>query len=69
MERGDRVTGGRHRKVWTTRKAGEEHTYLELRKIVQEAWDRLDPELFREVIESMPARCQAVIDVEGRHTK
>ncbi len=37
---------------------------------VQEAWDEVvTPGLLQELIESMPARMQAVIDANGKFTK
>jgi hypothetical protein len=48
---------------------GRQPTYEQLRGIVQEAWDLISVEYLRELIESMPARCQAVIDADGGHTK
>ena len=44
-------------------------TYDMLRKIVQEAWDAITETFLRELVETMPARCQAVIDAQGGHTK
>jgi hypothetical protein len=49
--------------------AGKQPTYDQLRVIVREAWDLITVEFLRELIESMPARCQAVIDAKGGHTK
>lgn len=37
--------------------------------IVEEEWDKVDKEYFRTLFERMPARCQAVIDADGWHTK
>jgi transposase len=48
---------------------GRQRTYDELRRIVNEAWDSITPEDFREVIGTMRDRCQAVIDAQGGHTK
>ncbi|KAF6816267.1 hypothetical protein CSOJ01_03116 [Colletotrichum sojae] len=36
---------------------------------VKEAWDRLPDDLCLRLLDSMPQRCQAVIDVNGGHTK
>jgi transposase len=49
--------------------AGKQRTYNQLREIVREAWESITTEDLRELIESMRARCQAVIDAEGGHTK
>jgi len=43
-------------------------SYPRLRSIIQEAWEAVPNERIRELIESMPARCQAVIDANGGHT-
>ena len=43
--------------------------YPQLRRQVNEAWEAIGEDLLNELIESMPARCQAVIDAEGGHTK
>jgi hypothetical protein len=42
--------------------------YDQLRAAVQDAWDKVRESEFRELIESMPARCQAVIDANGLFT-
>lgn len=47
----------------------EKPSYPQLRRWVQEAWDALPEEYLEELICSMPARCQAVIDANGMHTK
>ena len=44
-------------------------TDAEVRQYIQEEWDRMDLEDFKKYIESMPERCQAVIDADGEHTK
>jgi hypothetical protein len=49
--------------------ASKQRTYNQLQEIVREAWESITTEDLRELIESMPARCQAVIDAEGGHTK
>ena len=43
----------------------EQMTYAQLRIAVKEAWDSITPEQLKELIESMHARCQAVIDANG----
>lgn len=48
---------------------GKQYTYDRLRVIVQEAWDRISEEYLQWLIDSMPERCQAVIDAKGGHTK
>lgn len=44
-------------------------SYDRLRVAVKDAWDKVGEHEFRALIESMPERCQAVIDAEGRFTK
>ena len=44
-------------------------SYDALRKAVREAWDVVTPEQLNELINEMPARCQAVIDAEGGPTE
>jgi DDE superfamily endonuclease len=40
-----------------------------IRGALQEAWDVLPETYLQELLDSMPARCQAVINAEGRHTQ
>ena len=47
----------------------KDYTYDQLRRIVQEAWESITEQDLKELIESMPARCQAVIDAAGGYTK
>jgi DDE superfamily endonuclease len=44
-------------------------SYKRLRAAIQEAWESITHERIRELVHSMRARCQAVIDAEGGHTK
>jgi len=44
-------------------------SYPKLRAAVIEAWEAIAHEEIIELIQSMPARCKAVIDAEGWHTK
>ncbi len=44
-------------------------SYDQLRVAVRAAWDSIPEYRFRELLETMPARCEAVIAAEGRHTK
>ncbi|PQE33789.1 transposable element tc1 protein [Rutstroemia sp. NJR-2017a WRK4] len=44
-------------------------SYVRLKGIVLEAWDSITEGQIRELIESMPARCRAVIEADGWHTK
>jgi hypothetical protein len=45
----------------------EKPSYDRLRRYVKEAWDALPNEYWKELLASMPARCQAVIDANGMH--
>jgi transposase len=49
----------------------EDHqpSYDALRQMVRAAWDAIPEGFLRDLAESMPARCQAVINAEGGHTK
>ena len=47
----------------------ENMSYDRLREVVKEAWANVGLHEFRELVESMPARCQAVIDANGLFTK
>jgi len=47
----------------------EHMSYDRLREAVKEAWANVGPHEFRELVESMQARCQAVIDANGLFTK
>lgn len=47
----------------------EKVSYDELRRQVNEAWEKLPIDFLQELLASMPKRCQDVIDAEGRHTK
>jgi transposase len=38
-------------------------------ELIQECWNEQNQELVQSLIESMPKRCQAVIDAKGGHTK
>lgn len=48
---------------------GKQLSYDQLRIVVREAWDSIPSSYLDELIESMPARCQAVIDAKGGHTR
>jgi crotonobetainyl-CoA:carnitine CoA-transferase CaiB-like acyl-CoA transferase len=41
----------------------------ELREAVEAAWDTLPATYLAEELSKMPARCQAVIDANGMHTR
>lgn len=40
-----------------------------LRTAVKGAWDAVPTAYLQELLDSMPAHCQAVIDADGRHTR
>jgi DDE superfamily endonuclease len=43
--------------------------YDELRAAILAAWEAVDSAFLLGLLESMPARCQAVIDANGMHTR
>lgn len=47
----------------------EKPSYLRLRRYVMESWEEVPESFLSELLASMPARCQAVIDANGMHTK
>ena len=47
----------------------ENMTYNRLRATVKEAWEKVGRHKFEELIQSIPARCQAVIDADRLFTK
>jgi len=47
----------------------ENMSYDRLRDAVKEAWDNIRRHEIRELIGTMPERCQAVIDANGLFTK
>ena len=44
-------------------------SYEELRRRVQEAWDAIGEDLLEELVDTMPERCQDVINANGMYTK
>jgi hypothetical protein len=44
-------------------------SYKILRKAVTEAWDAIEESELTELLNSMPQRCQAVIEANGLYTK
>ena len=42
-------------------------SYDELRRRVNEAWEAIGEDFLQELVATMPARCQAVIDANGLH--
>ena len=55
--------------VWHIMNNYLQDNFDRLRAAVKRAWDIFGQEEFRELIESMPARCQAVIEANGLFTK
>jgi hypothetical protein len=61
-------------KAWIQRKLRSEgkklpDNYNQLRQLVRDSWDAVGEDGLAKLIESMPARCQAVIDARGYYTK
>jgi hypothetical protein len=57
-------------KDWIMKKYPDYHTsYDRLRIAVKEAWDAIGELELLALVREMPARCQAVIDANGMHTK
>ena len=57
-------------KDWQARNYPEDRPlYTELRQRVTEAWNAIGQDLLGQLIDTMPQRCQAVIDANGGHTK
>ena len=44
-------------------------TMEELQDTVADEWNKIEPEVLQNLAHSMPARCQAVIEANGWHTK
>ena len=47
----------------------EQLSYDRLREVVRASWDALPDQFLKDLIDSMQARCEAVIAAEGGHTK
>jgi hypothetical protein len=45
------------------------HGYDALREAILNAWNAVPDAYLNELLEEMPARCQAVIDANGLHTR
>ena len=58
-------------KDWIQERYPEDHqlSYDALREVVRAAWEAVPESFLSGLIESMQARCQAVIEAEGGHTK
>lgn len=48
---------------------GRSRSFDQVRVIVREAWESISAEELMELVSSMPARCQAVVDEDGGPTK
>ncbi|POS83555.1 hypothetical protein EPUL_004371 [Erysiphe pulchra] len=48
---------------------GKNRCQVKLRVVVKEAWDSVASEYFVKLIETMSARCQAVIDADGEKVR
>jgi transposase len=46
-----------------------QYSYNQLREIVKRAWEVVTPERLLDLLQTMPQRCQDVIDARGMHTK
>lgn len=47
----------------------EKLSYDRLRTAVQEVWEYITPDTLKDLMDSMPERCQAVLDANGKHTE
>ncbi len=57
-------------KDWIQERYGDTlYKYDELRVAVKAAWDAVPADYLKELLQSMPARCQAVIDANGMQTR
>jgi transposase len=57
-------------KLWVEQNYPEVYrSYKKLRETVQKAWESVTIERIREIIRTMPKRCQDVIDAKGGPTK
>lgn len=41
----------------------------ELKQVIVDEWNKIEPSVFLKLMESMPDRCQAVIQAKGGHTR
>jgi DDE superfamily endonuclease/Transposase len=57
-------------KEWIQNQYDDELIHLDdIRQAVQDAWDAVPEQKLRDLVDSMPARCRAVIEADGRHTQ
>ncbi|POS82741.1 hypothetical protein EPUL_005083, partial [Erysiphe pulchra] len=54
---------------YPSRGGGKKRCQVKLRVVMKEVWDSVPFEYFVKPIETMPARCQAVLAADGRPTK
>jgi transposase len=58
--------------LWATMARAVEKYQCETLELLQDAvaeeWKKLDPKHMKRLVDSMPQRCQAVIDAQGHHT-
>ena len=40
-----------------------------LKNLLAQEWEQINPDLIKNLVHSMPRRLQAVVDVNGLHTK
>ena len=52
-----------------TNRSQSEKAITELEEALKKTWEHLPESLFESLIESMPRRVQAYLDVQGWHTK
>jgi hypothetical protein len=45
------------------------HSYDALRAAINAAWEAVEEDFLLQLLETMPARCQAVIEAHGLHTR
>jgi transposase len=55
--------------VWNWMKDWIQERYDELREAIIAAWDAVPDAYLNQLLEEMPAKCQAVIDANGLHTR
>ena len=56
-------------KNWIQKNYFEQLNYDRFRSVVMTTWDHISIDFLSDLIDSMPDRCQAVIDANDRHTK
>ena len=56
-------------KNWIQQNYVENLNYDELWNVLMTTWDQISIDFLSNLIDFMSARCQAIIDVDDRHTK